>query len=405
MLYTMFAWQQAALAPLRLAALAGHSFYSHPFQPLASTGYGRAMAAACEIIERSTRHYVKPKFGIDAVAIGGESVPVIESVAARGDFCDLRHFRRAAGPAGPRVLLLAPMSGHHATLLRGTVAALLLDHEVYVTDWRDARTIPADRGGFDLDDYVDHIVALLRLLGAGTHLVAVCQPSVPALAAAALMAAAKDPARPRSLTLMGGPIDTRVNPTKVNDFAHAHPIEWFERTVISEVPYGYAGHGRRVYPGFLQLSGFMSMNMDRHVGAHLRHYQSLIRGDGDSANAHRRFYDDYMSVMDLTAEFYLQTVETVFRQHALPRGAWVSRGRKIEPAAIRDIALMTVEGELDDISAPGQTVAAQDLCSGIASKRRQHLLAAGVGHYGIFNGRRWRETIYPAVRDFIRKQN
>jgi poly(3-hydroxybutyrate) depolymerase len=403
MLYTLYAWQQASMAPLRLAALAGQNFFSHPLQPLAATRYGRTMAAACEMVERSIRHYAKPGFGIEAVEIDGEPVEVREEIAVESDFCALRHFRRPARAGDPRVLLVAPLSGHHATLLRGTVAALLSDHDVYLTDWRDAKSVPVRRGRFDLDDYVDHVIASLRLLGPGTHVVAVCQPAVPVLAAASLMAATGDPARPRSMVLMGGPIDTRINPTKVNRFAMAHPIGWFERTVISEVPFGYPGHGRRVYPGFLQLSGFMSMNIDRHIGAHLRLFEQLVRGDGDSAGAHRRFYDEYMSVMDLTAEFYLATVETVFRRHALPRGAWVSRGRRIEPAAIRDTALMTVEGELDDISAPGQTVAAHELCRGIPAARRDHLLANGVGHYGIFNGRRWREAIYPRVREFIRR--
>jgi poly(3-hydroxybutyrate) depolymerase len=298
-------------------------------------------------------------------------------------------------------MLVAPLSGHHSTLLRGTVAALLPGHDVHIADWHDAKGIPVAEGRFDLDDYIDRIVAYLRALGPGTHVIAVCQPSVPVLAAAALMAAAQDGCRPRSLILMGGPIDTRVNPTQVNAFAASRPLSWFKNTVVSRVPYGFPGFGRAVYPGFLQLSGFMSMNIDRHLGAHLRMYEHLIRGDGDSAEAHRRFYDEYLSVMDLTAEFYLQTVELVFQKHVLPKGEWVSRGAKIEPAAIRDIALMTIEGELDDISAPGQTLAAQALCRGIPAGRREHVLAEGVGHYGIFNGRRWREAIAPRVAAFI----
>jgi poly(3-hydroxybutyrate) depolymerase len=285
------------------------------------------------------------------------------------------------------------------------VRELLRDHDVYVTDWIDARTVPVHEGRFDLDDYVDTVARFLRFLGPGTHVVAVCQPSVPVLAAAALMAAAEDPCRPASLTLMGGPIDSRANPTRVNDFALRHPLSWFEHAVITRVPFGFPGVGRRVYPGFLQLSGFMSMNMDRHFGAHMRMFEHLIVGDGDSAEQHRRFYDEYMSVMDMTAEFYLQTVDLVFQRHALPKGEWVSRGRKVEPAAIRDIALFTVEGELDDISAPGQTLAAHALCAELPKKRRDHMVAEGVGHYGIFNGRRWRETIYPRVRDFIAKHD
>jgi poly(3-hydroxybutyrate) depolymerase len=302
-------------------------------------------------------------------------------------------------------MLVAPLSGHHSTLLRGTVQALLPAHDVHITDWHDAKAIPVAEGRFDLDDYIDQIVSYLRVLGPGTHVIAVCQPSVPVLAAASLMAAARDKCRPRSLVLMGGPIDTRVNPTKVNTFATRHPLSWFKNTVVSRVPYGNPGFGRAVYPGFLQLSGFMSMNMDRHLGAHLRMFEHLVHGDGDSAEAHRRFYDEYMSVMDLTAEFYLQTVELVFQKHVLPRGEWVSRGRKIEPAAIRDIALLTIEGELDDISAPGQTLAAQDLCRSIPPSKREHILAQGVGHYGIFNGRRWREAISPRVAAFIARHD
>lgn len=406
MLYALYAWQQAALTPVRLAALAGQQLFSHPQMLLSRTRYGRTMAAACEMVERSFRAYAKPGFNLPETLIDGRVVPVAEEVVAETPFCRLLRFRRedaaVARRGDPRVLLVAPMSGHHATLLRGTVAALMRHHDVIVTDWVDAKDVPFSQGHFDLDDYVDHIVESLQMLGPGTHVIAVCQPSVPALAAAALMAAADDPARPRSLTLMGGPIDTRVNPTRVNQFATSRSLAWFERSVVSTVPFGFAGVGRAVYPGFMQLSGFMSMNIDRHVGAHLRMFEHLIRGDGDSAEAHRRFYDEYMSVMDLTAEFYLQTVETVFQRHALPKGTWVSRGRRIEPAAIRDVALMTVEGALDDISAPGQTQAAHALTPGIPADKRAQLLAEGVGHYGIFNGRRWREAIYPAVRGFIR---
>jgi len=405
MLYTLYAWQQTAMAPLRFAAVTGQHFFSGVGFPLANTRTARTIAAACEMVERSTRQYVKPSFGVDSVTIKGEIVPVVEDVVAGNAFGSLIRFNRAGAERHPRVMLVAPLSGHHATLLRGTVKALLPGHDVYITDWHDAKAIPLAEGRFDLDDYIDQIVAYLRALGPGTHVIAVCQPSVPVLAAAALMAAGKDRCRPHSLILMGGPIDTRINPTKVNQFAARHPLSWFKNTVVSRVPYGNPGFGREVYPGFLQLSGFMSMNMDRHLGAHMRMFEHLVRGDGDSAEAHRRFYDEYMSVMDLTAEFYLQTVELVFQTHVLPKGEWVSRNVKIEPAAIRDTALMTVEGELDDISAPGQTMAAQDLCRSLPPRKREHILAQGVGHYGIFNGRRWREAIAPRVAAFIARND
>jgi len=405
MLYTLYAWQQTALAPLRLAAVAGQHFFSASTFPFVETRTARTIAAACEMVERSTRSYGKPPFGIDVVEIGGRTVPVTEEIVAGNAFGSLLRFKREGAERDPRVLLVAPLSGHYATLLRGTVAALLPGHDVHITDWHDAKSIPAAAGSFDLDDYIDQIISYLHALGPGTHVIAVCQPSVPVLAAASLMAAAKDKCRPRSLILMGGPIDTRINPTKVNKFAARHPLSWFKNAVVSRVPYGYPGFGRQVYPGFLQLSGFMSMNMDRHLGAHLRMFEHLVRGDGESAEAHRRFYDEYMSVMDLTAEFYLQTVELVFQKHVLPKGEWISRNRKIEPAAIRDIGLLTIEGELDDISAPGQTLAAQDLCRSIPPSKREHVLAQGVGHYGIFNGRRWRERIAPRVATFIARHD
>jgi len=405
MLYTLYAWQQTAMAPLRLAAVTGQHFFTASTFPFVETRTARAIAAACELVERSTRTYAKPPFGIDSVTIKGERVPVAEKVVAATPFGSLIRFERAGAERNPRVMLVAPLSGHHATLLRGTVQALLPGHDVYITDWHDAKAIPEADGRFDLDDYIDQIIAYLRKLGPGAHVIAVCQPSVPVLAAASLMAAGKDKCRPRSLVLMGGPIDTRINPTKVNRFAARHPLSWFKNTVVSRVPYGFPGFGRSVYPGFLQLSGFMSMNMDRHLGAHLRMFEHLVRGDGESAEAHRKFYDEYMSVMDLTAEFYLQTVELVFQKHVLPRGEWISRSAKIEPAAIRDTALMTIEGELDDISAPGQTLAAQDLCRSIPPSKREHILAQGVGHYGIFNGRRWREAISPRVAAFIARHD
>lgn len=398
----MHEMRRAAVAPLRLMAEAMQTWYSHPWVPMAYTRVGRTIAAGCEMLERTTRRYPKPPFGLHRTLIDGQAVAVTEEIVRRGDFCQLLHFRRDTGRADPRVLVVAPLSGHHATLLRGTIEGLLPEHDVYVTDWIDARDVPATRGRFDLDDYIDLLRDALAFLGPRTHVLAVCQPSVPVLACAALMAADDDAAQPASMVLMGGPIDTRVNPTKVNEMATARTLHWFERNVIHPVPHNHAGAGRRVYPGFLQLSGFMSLNVDRHVDAHMKMFGHLIEGDGDSAEQHRAFYDEYLSVMDLPAEYYLQTIRTVFQEHALPRGLMTHRGRPVDPGLIRRTALMTVEGERDDISGPGQTKAAHELCAGLPETMRRHHLQPGVGHYGIFNGRRWREEILPHVRDFIR---
>jgi poly(3-hydroxybutyrate) depolymerase len=402
MLYSMYDWQFAAAQPFRLIAVAGQELFSNPAMPVSDTRFGRAMAAGFELFERTTRRYVKPSFGIEFTHVGNRTVEVSEEIVLTADFGNLVRFKRDTKRKDPKVLLVAPMSGHFATLLRGTVSALLPDHDVYVTDWTDAREIPAAKGKFDLDDYVDYLVKFLEHLGPDTHVVAVCQPSVPVMAAVSLMAADDHPDQPATMTLMGGPIDTRINPTAVNQYAEDRPIEWFRSSVLSVVPMSYPGGGRRVYPGFMQLSGFMTMNMDRHFGAHVKMFEHLDTGDGDSAEAHRRFYDEYLSVMDMTAEFYLQTVETVFQRHDLPRGKMKHRGRAIDPSAIRKTALLTVEGELDDISATGQTEAAHRLCSNLAKSKKKHHLQERVGHYGIFNGRRWREQIYPVVRDFIR---
>jgi len=376
--------------------------FSHPALPVSYTRFGRAIAAGSEIFERATRRYPKPRFDLRETVIDGTPVPVAIELAQQKTFCDLLHFRRAVTRDDPKVLVVAPLSGHYATLLRGTVAGLLPDHDVYITDWVNASLVPLADGRFDLDDYIDTVIDFLQQLGPDVHVIAVCQPSVPVLAAVALMAAAGDPAAPRSMTLMGGPIDTRVNPTKVNQVAVHRPIEWFEQAVVTRVPAGYPGFMRRVYPGFLQLTGFMSMNIDRHVGSAMRHFQHLVRGDGDSAGAHRAFYDEYLAVMDLSAEFYLQTVKAAFQDHVLPRGVMASRGRPVEPAAITRTALMTVEGELDDISGVGQTYAAHALCTGLPAEKHRHLMQHGVGHFGIFNGKRWRTAILPQVRDFIR---
>jgi poly(3-hydroxybutyrate) depolymerase len=405
MLYHLYDWHHAAWEPMRLFAQAGQRLFSHPALPFSYTGMGRTAAAVCEMVERGTRRYAKPAFGLERTTIDGREVAVIEEDVLHKTFCTLKHFRRAKKRQDPRLLIVAPLSGHHATLLRGTVEALLPSHDVYITDWISASDVPLAEGSFDLDDYIDYVIDFLRHIGPGAHVMAVCQPSVPVLAAVALMGADNDPAAPHSMTMMGGPIDTRSNPTKVNDVATTRSLDWFERTVVTHVPPGHPGAGRRVYPGFLQLSGFMSMNIDRHVGAQMRMFRHLVQGDGESAASHRRFYDEYMSVMDLPAEFYLQTIETVFQEHSLPRGTMVSRNRRVEPDKIAKTALLTIEGELDDISGLGQTRAAHDICTGLPAEKHRHYEAKGVGHYGIFNGRRWREDIMPRVRDFIREND
>ncbi len=405
MLYQAIEAHLASLTPARLTARWMHQMMSHPMLPCSYTTGCRAAAAWLELFDRATQRRSKPGFGLPAVEIAGERAAVRAAVVAEKPFCRLLHFARdLKRPRNdPRVLVVAPMSGHHASLLRGTVETLLPAHEVYVTDWADARLVPLSAGNFDLADYIDYVIAFLRILGPQTHVLAVCQPSPPVLAAAALMAAAGDPAAPKSLTLMGGPVDTRLSPTAVNRVGASQSLDWFERRVIDLVPPHYPGAMRRVYPGFLQLGGFMSMNPDRHVQSHIDFFHHLVVGDGESAAAHRRFYDEYLSVMDLSADFYLDTIRHVFQEHSLARGVFRHRGEKVEPAAIRRTALMTIEGELDDISGLGQTKAAHDLCRSIPAARRRHLEQVGVGHYGIFNGRKWRQSIYPAWAEFVRR--
>lgn len=402
MLYHIHELSHAAIAPMRLWAEAVQTIYSHPWMPMSYTSFGRAVAASAELLERTTRRYPKPEFNLPFTKISGEEVPVRELPVYEKPFCTLVHFQRQTDRRDPRVLVVAPMSGHYATLLRGTVETLLPDHDVYITDWIDARDVPAAEGTFDLDDYIDYIREFLHFLGADTHVLAVCQPSVPVLAAVSLMAEDNDPRQPSSMVLMGGPIDTRKNPTKVNQVASDKPVSWFENHVVNTVPFVHPGRGRRVYPGFLQLQGFMSLNPERHVGEHLKLFHNMVRGDGDSAEKHREFYDEYLAVMDLPAEYYLQTLETVFIGHHLPDGKMKSRGRKVDPSQIKHTALMTIEGEKDDITGLGQTEAAHRLCTGLPDSMRVHHVAEKVGHYGVFNGRRWREEIYPNVRDFIR---
>lgn len=405
MFYQLFEMNHAAMGPWRMAADATRLYFKNPLNPLAHTGYGRSVQAACEVFERTTRRYGKPAFDLPTTLVGGTRVAVTEEVVWEKPFCRLVHFNRDLPPPSrpqPKVLLVAPMSGHYATLLRGTVAELIQRHEVYITDWTDARMVPLSAGRFDLDDYIDYVIEMIHALGEDTHVIAVCQPSVPVLAAVALMEEREDPLSPRSMVLMGGPIDTRVSPTAVNKLASEKDIEWFERNVILTVPFPHPGFMRQVYPGFLQLSGFMSMNLDRHVTAHKEFYQHLVKGDGDSAEKHRDFYDEYLAVMDLTAEFYLQTVDTVFCRHALPLGDLRHRGHKVDPSAIRRVALLTVEGELDDITGAGQTQAAHRLCSNIPDNRRADYVQPKVGHYGVFNGSRFRAEIAPRITDFIR---
>jgi poly(3-hydroxybutyrate) depolymerase len=404
MLYHAYEIQRQLAHPVRLWANALEQAYSSPYNPLSETWIGKSVAAGAEIVARLTQNYGKPHFGLATTQIGNETVEVNEELLVRKPFCDLVHFRRDTERRDPKVLVVAPMSGHFATLLRGTVEALLPEHDVHITDWKDAREVPLTSGNFSLDDYIDYVVSFCRYLGPDVHVIAVCQPSVPVMAAAALMAEAKDPRQPKSITLMGGPIDTRVSPTVPNDLAMRNSMMWFRQNVISTVPLGYPGAMRRVYPGFLQLTSFISMNLDRHVNAHMRQFEHLVKGDDDSADSHRTFYDEYLAVMDLSAEFYLQTIEVVFKEHLLPRGEWVSRDRKIDPAAI-ETALMTVEGELDDISGVGQTKAAHALTPNIPGARHAHWEQPRVGHYGIFNGRKWREQIMPRVRSFIREND
>ena len=405
MLYHHYEMQRLALAPMRAMANNLLGLLDLPGNPMRQTHFGRITAAMLDSFEHSTRRFGKPAFGHADTIIDGETVAIVEEAVLVRPWIELKRFRRLADrPNDPPVLIVAPMSGHYATLLRGTVKALLPDHDVYITDWSDAREVPMAAGDFDLDDYIDTITDCIRLLGRDVHVIAVCQPAVPVLAAVALMNAADDPDAPRSMTLIGGPIDTREGPTKVNAFAHRHDLQWFKQNTIHTVPVGNPGFLRRVYPGFLQLAGFMAMNMDRHVQAHWQMFDHLVQGDGENLGAKRRFYDEYRSVMDLPASYYLQTVEAVFQKHLLPRGLLVSRGRLVEPAAILRTALMTIEGERDDISGIGQTRAAHTLASALPDTMREHYEQPGVGHYGLFNGRRFREEIAPRIKTFIRKQ-
>lgn len=405
MYYHIYELNHAVLQPLRAVADATRLLYRNPLNPLSATPIGRSLAAAAEVFERTTRRYGKPDFGFSTVEVDGEAVEVAEKVVWSKPFCDLIHFQRdlpRSRRPDPKLLVVAPMSGHYATLLRGTVEAMMQHAEVYITDWADARMVPLSDGRFDLDDYVDYIIEMLHHLGPDTHVMAVCQPSVPVLSAVSLMESRGDRFSPASMTLMGGPIDTRRNPTAVNLLAEKKGIEWFRDNVIMQVPFPNPGFLRDVYPGFLQLSGFMSMNLDRHLIAHKDFFMHLVKDDGNSAEKHREFYDEYLAVMDLTAEFYLQTVETVFVRHDLPKGQMKHRGELVDPSAVRTVALLTVEGENDDISGVGQTQASHDLCVNIPDSMRGHHLQPRVGHYGVFNGSRFRADIVPRIVEFMK---
>ena len=359
------------------------------------------LTAAYELIARAGLTHERPPYGIDSIMINGREVPVTERSVDVTPFGTLLHFRKDIVLAQPRVLLVAPLSGHFATLLRSTVCTMLPEHDVYITDWHNARDIALEHGRFGFDDYIAHLIRFLEVIGQGAHVIAVCQPCVAALVAASIMAQADNPAQPRSMTLMAGPIDTRINPTKVNELAKSKPIDWFERHVIARVPYRYGGADRQVYPGFVQLAAFMSMNIDRHLKAHRELYAHLANGETAKAAQTKAFYDEYFAVLDLTAEFYLETVRLVFQDHALPLGALTYRNQKVEPRAIRRTTLFTVEGERDDICAVGQTLAAHDVCSSLRPYRKRHHMQAGVGHYGVFSGKSWQQQIYPMVKNII----
>jgi len=402
MIYQLHEFHKTVMAPAVAWADTARHLFTNPLSPLAYTPLSRRLAANSEMFVRLLRRYPKPAWEIDETLVNGERVPVTREVVIDKAFCQLLHFRKAVAVEQPKLLIVAPLSGHFATLLRDTVRTALVDHDVWITDWVDAKMVPLAQGPFHLDDYVGYIREFIRFLSPDLNVMSVCQPTVPVLAAVSLMAAENDPAVPKAMIMMGGPIDTRRNPTTVNDFAAGRPHSWFSNQVIMRVPANYPGFMRKVYPGFLQHASFLAMNPDRHMDAHKQFYNHMVRGDGESADAHRKFYDEYNAVLDMPAEYYLDTIKVVFQDFQLPKGKWSVRGTLVQPEAIRKTALFTIEGELDDISGNGQTEAAQTLCRNIPSDKRKHLLAKGLGHYGIFSGRRFRETVYPQIRSFIR---
>jgi len=411
MLYHAYEMTHAAISPMRAAARVGREVMLNPLNPMASSYGSRAVSAALEMFINATRRYGKPEFGIESVLVDGEETPIEIEVVWEAPFARVLHFKRLSAAAAarndPKVLMAAPMSGHYATLLRGTVRDMLPTHEVYITDWIDAREVPLAFGEFDLDDYTDYLVRMVESLsdeGERIAVMAVCQPGIPVMAAAALMSMERNPKRPASVILMGSPMDTARNPKQPNELAVKRPLGWFENNVVVMVPWPCRGFMRRVYPGFLQLSGFLAMNIDRHVDAHVHQFKNLVRGDGDSAEQHRVFYDEYLAVMDLSAAFYLQTIERVFQKRLMAKGEYLYRNTLLDTAAIDDVALMTVEGEKDDITGLGQTEAAHDMAPHLPAAMRKHYVAEGVGHYGVFNGSRWRKLVEPQVRDFILAQ-
>ena len=409
MLYSLHELAYHSATPFRIGAQLARDFWKSPFNPAADTALARTAWASAELFESVTRRYGKPAWGLETIEIDGRKVRTTEQVIWASPWCRLVRFARhlgdlkRAGKPGvaPAVLIVAPLSGHYATLLRGTVETFLQDHDVYVTDWTNARQVPMLEGRFDFSDYIEHVRTMLAQIGPRAHVVGVCQPGPPVLAACALMAEDEDPNRPASMTFMGSPIDARLSPTVINGLAEEKPFTWFRSNMIHTVPWPYPGFGRRVYPGFVQLYSFMSMNEERHVDAHHEYFLHLVNGDGDGVEKHEAFYNEYLSVLDLTEEFYLQTIDFVFQQHLLPRGLLEHRGRRVDLTRITDIGLMTVEGEKDDISGVGQTQAAHGLCPNIPDERRVLYVQPDVGHYGVFNGRRFRDEIYPRTRDFI----
>lgn len=406
MLYTAYEMQRSWLNMASTWASVGAQTLTNPSLPFGYNPLAPVMASALEVFAHASAAYGKPAFDIETVEVDGVDQPVTEAIVLHRPWGNLLRFTHPGlGENAPRLLIVAPMSGHFATLLRGTVARMLERCEVFITDWADAKMVPLSEGSFDLDDYIDHVIGFLEHIGPGAHMLAVCQPSVPALAATAIMGEARHPCRPVTLTMMGGPVDTREAPTSVNDLAMQRPIEWFRHTVITTVPLQYPGAGRRVYPGFLQLAGFMSMNLGNHMLSHYHMFKHLVAGDGESAEATKAFYDEYRAVCDLNADYYLQTIEQVFQKHALPNGEFVHRGRRVDLGAIKDTALLAVEGERDDISGIGQTRAALHLATGLAERKKQYLLAPEVGHYGIFNGSKWRNRIAPVLEEWIARHD
>ncbi len=401
MIYQAYQAQTDLMGPMRAFAQVAVDMLDGPFSSMFDRSALQPLSAAYQMMARAKLTHARPAFDIASVRVGNADVPVSEEIVHQAAFGSLLRFRKHTDVKQPRVLLIAPLSGHYATLLRGTIKTLLTEHDVYVTDWHNARDIPVSEGRFGFDEYVDYIIRFLEVIGPGAHLIAVCQPCVQALVAASVMAEQNHPAQPRSMTLMAGPIDTRISPTKVNELACSKPMDWFERNLISHVPARFAGVGRQVYPGFLQLSAFMGMNMNRHIHAHVEMFEHLARGDQAKANVKKVFYDEYFAVLDLTAEFYLETVRKVFQDHELPLGKLQWHGQTINPAAIRKTSLLTVEGERDDICAIGQTLAAHDLCKSIKPFRKRHHLQLGVGHYGVFSGQKWETQIYPLLRNTI----